>query len=218
MIFRLSMTLSCLASFIVVACVAPLRTPKAPEYPGGFAQLQESEASAQDEWWKSFGDPSLEELIRSALRDNFSLRAVWDRLAQAEAQAQVDGVDLLPRVDGRAGVNLSRSRSNGLSSGSQRFNLGLFASYELDLWGRLRANAKSAELDVEVSANEVRAAAVSLSAEIALRHFEGVAAQQEIALLREQIASNEAVLEILNTLFDNGNARAADILRQENLI
>lgn len=201
----------------VVSCAHPSRElPK--EKLGNFSTHEESDHELTGEWWQSFGSPQLSDLIGQALKDNFSLRSVWDRLARAEAQAQLAGVNLRPTLSAEGGARPIQTGTGGLNAVNGNYNLGLFAAYEIDLWGRIRAESNASILEVEASAQDVQAAAISLAAELSLRYFELVAFVSEADLLEQQIRSNEDVLKILRAQFLNGNARVADVLRQENLV
>ncbi len=176
------------------------------------------EAAIQDEWWKSFEDKSLNALIELALTNNFSLAATWDRFAQAEAQARIAGADTGFFLEGRAGASTSRERDDGNERGAQRLSLGIFASYELDLWGRVGAAAEAELLEAEASREDVSIAALSLAAEVSLSYFASLEARDEILVLTRQRANNDDALKLLRLQFANGQAGAADILRLENVI
>jgi NodT family efflux transporter outer membrane factor (OMF) lipoprotein len=168
-----------------------------------------------DRWWEMFTDPELDALVDSALRDNLSLRATWDRLAQADAIARRDGAARLPAV------NLNSSAEQTSGEDINRINdyaVGVAASYELDLWGRVRSTAQAAEFDARGAAAALNTAAISLSAEVAGRWYQLVEQRGQLALLQQQATYNEQVEELVTLRFRMGLAQAADVLRQRQLV
>ncbi len=168
-----------------------------------------------DQWWTSLDDPSLDQLIETALDGNFSLRMAWDRLSQARAIARRDGAEISPTLDLTGGVSRTRGQD---SSYTTDWDLGLIASYELDVWGRVRSTRDAALLDAMVAEEDVHAAAISLTADIANRWFEYAEQSQRIEVLTRQQRNNREVLEIITAQFRAGQVRAEDVLRQQNLV
>lgn len=168
-----------------------------------------------DKWWEAFEDQNLNTLIDLGLEHNPSLLATWDRLRQAEAVLSREGAARFPSLNGT--LNASRSRDNN-GRETDRFQLGLAAAYELDLWGRVRANTTAAQFDAEASDADVQTAGLTLSAEIAKAWYNMTEQRGQLALLNRQIATNEKVLHLVTLRFRQGVAGAADVLRQRQLI
>jgi NodT family efflux transporter outer membrane factor (OMF) lipoprotein len=122
--------------------------------------------------------------------------------------------DLYPDLD------LGAAAQRRIDDGDQEDNyiFGPEASYEIDLWGRIRSAAQAEQLRTEASKEAHRAAALSLSAEIALTWVRLVEAHNQVNLLERQIETNEKVLDVLKARFGVGLARREDILRQRLLI
>jgi NodT family efflux transporter outer membrane factor (OMF) lipoprotein len=181
------------------------------------------EAPLADRWWTSFEDAHLNLLVERALRQNFNLRAVWDRLDQAQAVARAAGAPLLPSLEGRAAAARSAQRTDSAATGAKtvyRSNLsfGLYASYEIDLWGRIASRREAAELDLKVTEEQLQAAAITLSAAVAAVWYDLAEQQGHLALLREQLQLNEEMLELVTLRFRQGLTGAADVLQQRQLI
>jgi len=168
-----------------------------------------------DKWWESLNDTHLNRMIETALEDNPSLRATWDRLLQAEAVANREGAPRFPTLNAR--TDASRSRDN-TGRQTDRLTLGLSVAYELDLWGRVRANASAARFDREARQADVHTAAISLSSEIAKAWYALIEQRGQMAVLEKQIAINEQVLKLVTLRFRQGVAAAPDVLRQQQLI
>ena len=123
-------------------------------------------------WWTSFGDPALDKAMELAFRDSFTLAAAWDRLGQAEALARRQGAVRSPALDGNASASRTRERRSGETAYTSSLLAELAVSYELDLWGRLRAAHEAARLDVEATEQDVQSAALTLSASLATVWYE----------------------------------------------
>ncbi len=169
-------------------------------------------------WWQEFNDSGLNTVIDMALTSNFDLKIAQDRLEQAAALARKEGAYLYPSLDGTGGASSSRDREQGVSSSSQKYSLGLAASYEIDLWGRLRYARNSAELEAKASEADLQTAAVTVASEISGVWFELAENTQQIALARAQHELNQKVLQIISTQFRTGTAGFADVLQQKQLV
>jgi outer membrane protein, multidrug efflux system len=200
-----------------VSCQAVPETPESPvPPPGSFSRT--GEAELPDRWWTAFEDPALNELVADALEGNPGLKIAWDRLAQAEATARKTGAALSPTLDGTAGASGSERHLDGNRSETTNLSLGLAAGWEFDLFGRLGANRDAAVYEAAARAEDVRATAVTLSAEVASAWFQLVEQAGQIRLIEDQIRTNEQVLEIVTLRFRRGSTSAIDVLQQRQLV
>lgn len=168
----------------------------------------------QAEWWKSFNDPQLDRLIDTALTNSPDLLAVWERLQASEALARRARSDLFPQLD----ANLGAASERASGDTTDLFSTGLSASYEIDLWGRIRSEAEAQRLRAEATKADYETAALTLSGQVALTWYRLIARTEILVLIEDQIAANEKVAESLLGRFRGGEARSVDVLRQEQLI
>jgi len=216
---KLLLTLAlCLLSLVTASCTSVIKEFFAPiEVPGKFSATG-TEVLA-DRWWLALQDENLNQLIAESLSGNLTLRMAWDRLEQARAVARKSGADLLPSLDGTAEIARQTVKTVGTDSdSSSTYSLGLAASYEIDLWGRVRAGWRAAEFDLLASQEDLRAAAITLSADVATVWYQLLEQRQQLALLQEQIKINEKYLELVTSQFRNGQARATDVLQQRQIL
>lgn len=171
-----------------------------------------------DRWWLTFEDTVLSTLIDQALSNNFSLKAAWDRLSQAEAEARSAGADLFPTLDAEAETSRNRFREDGQTREGHSYSLGLTASYELDLWGRIRSSRDAAEFDAKASQEDLRTAALTLSAQVAGTWYQLVEQYGQLDILSDQIVTNNQVLELVTLQFRTGQVGIADMLQQRQLV
>ncbi len=168
------------------------------------------------QWWLDLEDPELTALIGHALSSNFSLLIARDRLTEAMASARQAGALLSPTVDAKANA---ATRQNYQTDNSQNtLLLGLAASYEIDLWGRLAAVRDAAVLDTRAPRADLHTAAISVAAEVARTWYRIIETRLQQQLVQKQKETNSHVLELITVQFRTGQAGAADVLQQRQLV
>ncbi len=171
-------------------------------------------AERPERWWTAFNDEALNGLVDQALASNFNLLSAWERLREARAVARREGGDRFPDLEGFAdGQYTSSDGETG-----ERLELGLASSYEVDLWGRIRAGVQADRLRVEATRADVQAAALTVAAEITRSWVQLLEASARLELLREQVGANRDALELLRARFARGQTRRVDVLRQQQLL
>ncbi len=211
---RLALAAIVLIASLATACtVAPERSELAVQLPDQFYGLDAAPAPAT--WWRVFSDVRLDQLIGEALTNNPDVAAIAAAMRAAQASASAAGAPLIPAVN----FELSRREGNNNSGFASRDdNAQLTAAYEIDFWGRIRAGRAAAVLQAQASEQQLFAAQVSLSANVATTWFQlGTAAAQMdlIALERQRY---ERTLHLVELRFRNGQAQISDVLRQRQLL
>ena len=147
--------------------------------------------SVQDDWLATFSDVRLEELVAEAIQYNADLRAAAARAEQAAAYVRAAGGKLWPAVTalGRGGGEMS-----GDDSGLQGWLVS--ASWELDLWGRVRYSKRSAEEQYASTEADFRFARQSLAALVAKSWFLATEARLQEELLTSAVDAAAKLLEL----------------------
>lgn len=169
-------------------------------------------------WWQELDDENLQAAIEKALSQNQSLKAANERLLQAEALSRKAGSDLYPALDAEGSFRKSRSQNDGVTSTSTSLLLGIAASYEIDLWGRLRASKDAAIFEARVSEEDLQSASLSIAAQVANVWYLLAASYNQQKLLEQQQELNEVGLELVRLRFNAGQISIADLLQQKQLI
>jgi NodT family efflux transporter outer membrane factor (OMF) lipoprotein len=165
-------------------------------------------------WWTAFDDDDLNHHLDVAFEANFSLEAAWERVLAARALTWRRASDLWPDLNGTADA-----RATFLpGSDPSLFALGLGASYEPDIWGRIRSQVEAEGLRAAATEEDYQWAALQLSGEIASVWYALAEAHAQYELVEEQIKTNEQGLELMETRFGFGQNRSADVLRQRQLV
>lgn len=132
-------------------------------------------------WWGDFGDARLSALVEEGLAANADLVAAAARVQQAEANARLAGADLEPAID--AGLQGTRRKQNFvgfpipgseggvLSTRYNNFGVALNVSWEIDLWGRLSAQAREGLAGWQASRAELEAARLSIAGQVTKAWF-----------------------------------------------
>ena len=186
------------------------------QLPDAFTRSGETELFAQ--WWRTFDDEGLNALVEQSLRDNFTLKSSWARLTQANAVYSRNRAGLFPTLSSEGSGSHSIDRTDGTSVKSDLLILGLSASYELDLWGKIDSETEAARLDMEATAADLDAAAMTLAAEVAGTWYRLIRQTASLDLYDQQILTNTKALELITVQFRTGQVPLADVLQQRQLI
>jgi len=166
-------------------------------------------------WWSSFNTPELDRLITSGLTDNLSLQEAWARLSQVRARAAQAGAGLYPdlSINGTAAHLRSDTSDTSLQT-RDNFSLGLETGYEIDLWGRVRAKARGADLDLHAGREDVNVLIMSVSGLIAETWVELLSQRQQQLQLEQQLELNKKLLNLIEMRFTMSRASALDVYQQ----
>ncbi|MCG2589047.1 efflux transporter outer membrane subunit [Rhodohalobacter sulfatireducens] len=167
-------------------------------------------------WWTSFEDKRLSTVIDSAMSSNFTLLTAWERLRAAEAVVDRESSLLFPTLEATGSARADRFSDS--SRDSEQLQLGLSTSYEIDLWGRIGSTIDAEQFRAQATLYDYQTAALSLTAEITRTWYRLADAQNQLALVNEQINTNLTVLELLNNRFEIGQIQSVDVLRQQQLV
>jgi multidrug efflux system outer membrane protein len=176
--------------------------------------IYEETVPALDRWWMGFESSELDRLIDDALQGSLTLRASPARLEQSRALALQAGADRLPDLDVRAGASETWRNSDSETVTSRSRNLTLVSSYEIDFWGRIAAEERSALLEFEASREDLYTAALTLASEITIKWLELISVRRQMELLQEQRETNQTILDLMELRYLNGMATALDIYQQ----
>ena len=186
--------------------------------------------------WKAFGDPLLDRLQARALAANHDLQTAALRFAQSRVQRTAAAAQQAPQLNAGGSVNRQRQSESGAATRmidalgssvanrdqlirtlSEPYNLyqaGFDASWEIDLWGRVRRSIEAADADAGASAALLRQAQLSVQAEVARSYFELRGAQRELRVAHADIAAAAESLELVQARADGGLVTDLDPTRQ----
>ena len=206
---------------LLVSCSMPKDPASLPlgvEVPDQWTAKKAPEGVIDGRWWTAFKDESLNQLVEEALRNNQDIRQAAARINAAGALARMAGADLQPRLS--AGVSGARGKAPFLGQAVTRTDLGvsLDLSWEIDLWGRLRAGRRAALRDVEVARSEHSAARLSIAAQTIKAAFAVAELRQHIQLAETTVKTYRNSLTVAQDRFNRGVGGPLDVrLARANL-
>ncbi len=171
---------------------------------------------SDDRWWTGFDDPILSSLIARGENNSLDLSATLHRIEAARRNWQLASSAYFPTIGLSAGWTKNRSAGDlsipaGRSMTTDYFSLGLSFSWEIDVFGRVREQAKLGKADFNATRAEYEAAMVSLAANIAKAYVNLRLAQECIEVAKRQIASQEKIKAITEARFETGLASKLDV-------
>jgi multidrug efflux system outer membrane protein len=224
--FMYRWTLMILAALFLEGCstFSPKVRDDAPiDMPKQYTLFSESEGGP-DLWWQAFNSKELNELVGDSLSNNFDIQTAWARLKQAQAVAQKTNANKMPTLDYDGGAQYRRIESR-LSSDDdvtttddQAWRLGMAASYEMDLWGKLHSRRQAEAYRLEAARHDHDAAVVTVSAKVTTTWVDILATRQNISILLKQINNNEKLLKLQRLRFMNGRAKALGVSQQRGAL
>lgn len=173
-------------------------------------------------WWSEFDDPQLDAFIERARRHNLDIRQAVARIREARATLGVARGSWWPEANAEGSAVRQRSSENGLySSGGTTETLyaaGLDASWEIDLFGRIRRSVEAAQADYQASEEDRRDVLISVFAEVARTYLDTRTYQARLAAAEGNIDSQRQVLKLTRSRFRNGLATGLDVAQAEQVL
>jgi len=197
---------------------------KLPEsFRGETAQASAGEKSFGDlAWWDVYRDPRLQQLIKTALEQNYDVRIAAARVEEFRAQAGIARIGQLPQIT--AGADAERSRISAVGRTplpsttpviGNEFDGEIDLSYEIDLWGRLSNLTRAARADLLATEFARDAVRTGLVADVATAYFTLLTLDEQLAVTERTVAARQKFLDLTNAQFKRGVVSGLDVRRAE---
>lgn len=170
-------------------------------------------------WWTAFEDPDVDQIVVQALKASPGIQEAAGKLRQARALAEQAGAAQLPSLDATA--QAARTRLGGQQAPSaakdwqSSLTLGLSASYELDLWGRVTSAVTSAEHTAEAVRFDAQTARITIASESVLRVLRLKEARTQLRLLEVQLPLAKKQVELVRLRNQQGIASLDAVITRE---
>nr|WP_315596946.1 efflux transporter outer membrane subunit [uncultured Cupriavidus sp.] len=184
-----------------------------PAWTGDWKTADPQDALARADWWRVFNDPVLDELMPQVQVSNQNIKAAEAIYRQATASLAAARAGYFPTVGANAGVSRGASSSSGRATNGQ--NLTLSASWEIDVWGRIRRQVESAEAGAQASQADLASTLLSTQATLAQSYFLLRVADAQRALLDRTVADYAKSLQLVQNQYKAGTAQRSDVLQSE---
>ncbi len=186
--------------------------------PDSFSMYSE-EAELTKPWWESFNSPQLNNLISEATNENFSIKEALARLEQARFSFAKTKSSQTPTLDYSASGSYQTQKLKDMTRiENDNWSLGLTASYELDLWGRIEAERTSSAITAQASHEDVKTALMTVTGSIAENWATLISLNNQQALFLDQLELQKQLLQLIKLRFPAGQASALDIYQQQQAI
>jgi len=185
------------------------------------ASIAPSESLGDEKWWEVFQDPVLQELIRTAIEQNYDLRIAASRVLQAQAQLGVTRANQFPTVN--AGTEVSSQRNPKISNSFPSYEakvgeVDLAVVWNLDFWGKYRRQTEAARAGLLASQWGRRAVLTSVISSVASAYFTLRELDLELDVSKMTLAARQDSLRLTSVLAKNGSASGLDVRQSEQLV
>jgi outer membrane protein, multidrug efflux system len=211
------------AGLITAGCaVGPNYHPPKTEAPSQFANGAQGSFTTNEpvaEWWQSFHDDELTRLVNLALSSNLDLRIATANLLEARALRLGVKSDFWPVANGNASYSNNKFSEAALfnAPGAPRtqelYDIGFDATWELDVFGRVRRELSASTAAVQAAENARHDVFISVAAEVARNYFELRGSQDELAVLRRNATNQTETLKLTQARLDAGGGTELDVAR-----
>lgn len=173
------------------------------------------------EYWRSLGDSTLVRLLQTALEANNDVQVAEARIRGARASRLEASLDFVPTVTAAAGYTRQRIAGASFPVGGGSFpdqdiwDAGFDASWELDLFGRIRRGVQARGALVGAAEEDLRNVQVSLAAELARVYFELRGAQEQLAVAQRNAENQRSTLELTRQRLEGGRGTGFDTERAQ---
>ena len=190
--------------------------PVAPDAPEAWAAAGVAGEAETGDWLSGFNDPTMAALVDEALENNYSLAAQVATLRAAAADADAERGNLLPFISGSVSGGGNRSvfeamNGDAIENDSGTFGLGINASWEADLWGRLAKGVDIQDANVAIAAADLEAARLSIATQTAIAWINLNAAIAQERVAEATLEARTRVTELTERRFARGLSTALDV-------
>ena len=198
-----------------------VEAPAAFKESGAWKVAQPRDDLARSKWWEIFGDPQLNALEERVDISNQNVRVAEAQYRQAQALVRAAGAGYFPVLSGNVSATRSRSpatltsQTSTTSGATSDYSLSTGASWEADLWGRVRRGVESSRASAQASAADLASARLSAQAALAQDYFLLHIDDAQKRLLDDTVAAYQKSLELTKNRYEVGVASKLDVVQAE---
>ena len=223
---RLVLVLPAAAALLAGCMVGPdyvrpsTETPKAYKEGSAWKPAEPRDDVSRGKWWEIFGDPQLNALEERVQISNQNVLAAEAQYRQAQAIVQQARAGLFPTLGGTASTSRSQSpnlanRPVNSTAPVNNYTLSLDATWEIDLWGRVRRQLEASEANAQASAADLETVRLAAQAQLAQSYFLLRVADAQKKLLDDTASAFERSLQLTQNRYAAGVAAKVDVVQAE---
>ncbi|HET6930083.1 MAG TPA: efflux transporter outer membrane subunit [Candidatus Acidoferrum sp.] len=181
------------------------------------AQVQPQVASYADlPWWQVFQDPTLQEMIRTALKQNYDLQLATERINAARAQVQITRSNLFPQVSGNG--DFSGGKEHNFQTTSNFLTLTADAAFQLDFFGKLRRATESSRAQLLATEDARQTVILTLVSDVASDYFALLQLDLQLQITKQTVATQQDSVKLTNFRVEHGVATKLDVLQAQQVL
>jgi outer membrane protein, multidrug efflux system len=180
-------------------------------------QAQAAAASYADlPWWQVFQDPQLQELIRTALKQNYDLQIATERIHAARAQVAITRSNLFPQVQGSA--QFQGGQEQNVQSKFNFLGLTADAAFQLDFFGKLRRATQAARAQMLATQEAQRTVTLTLVSDVASAYFNLLQLDLQLQITKDTVETQQGSVKLTSLRLDHGVATKLDVLQAQQVL
>jgi multidrug efflux system outer membrane protein len=213
-----------LAANLIAGCmVGPNYHKPDVQTPTAYHNLPENEQAAAQAvsyadlpWWQVFSDPVLQDLIRTALKQNYDLQTATERISAARAQLAITRSSLFPQVSGDG--NFTGGKEQNFQSKSNFLALTADAAFQVDLFGGLRRATQASRAQLLATEAARQTVVLTLVSDVASDYFALLELDLELQISRDTVKTQEDSVKLTSLRLDHGVATKLDVLQAQQVL
>lgn len=180
-------------------------------------QVQPQVASYADlPWWQVFQDPTLQELIRTALKQNYDLQVATERINAGRAQVQITRSNLFPQVGGNA--DFSGGKEHNFQTNFNFLTLTGDAAFQLDFFGKLRRATEASRAELLATKDAQQTVILTLVSDVASDYFALLQLDLQLQITKDTVKTQEDSVKLTKLRVDHGVATKLDVLQAQQVL
>jgi multidrug efflux system outer membrane protein len=219
-----SLMTAVVASALIWGCtVGPNYHKPVVQTPTAYRDLRETpQAQAQAAsyadlpWWQAFQDPQLQELIRTALKQNYDLQLAIERINAERAQLAITRSNQFPQVQGSGTFNGGKEQN--FQTKFNFLSLAADAAFQVDLFGRLRRATEAARSQLLATEEAQHTVTLTLVSDVASAYFALLQLDLQLQITRDTVKTQEGSVQLTSFRLNNGVATKLDVLQAQQVL
>ena len=180
-------------------------------------QVQAEAASYADlSWWQVFQDPQLQELIRTALKQNYDLQLATERINAGRAQLAITRSSLFPQVQGNG--NFGGGKEHNFQTNYNFLTLTADAAFQLDLFGKLRRATEASRAQLLATEDARETVILTLVSDVASDYFALLQLDLQLQITHETVKTQEDSVKLTKLRVEHGVATKLDVLQAQQVL
>ena len=182
-------------------------------------KLTKSATEIKKDWYKEFNDQTLNKLVEKGLSESPTVSIAIENLRQARQSLRITAVQNLPTIDADGSYHYVKDSINyGVPISTDYYQLGLDASWEIDIWGGGRRQTESARALAEAAAANLDNVRLSLTAEIATNYVSLRQAQEQLNIAKKNLKLQQSIYDLTKEKYDVGLTDDISLKQAEYLL